>query len=529
LIKLLVVDDESATRNGLMKHINWRELAVDVVEEAKDGIEGLEAAGRLHPDIMISDIRMPGMNGIELATSIREQFPECKIIFLSGYSDKEYLKAAIHLNAVNYVEKPINIDELQGAIKKAVHLCIADKKIKHTENHMTLALSESLPFIRQNIVNGLIYNKMDSDELNRHLHIVGVSFNPSDHYTASIIVPSFEGELTADAKQSCCNAIIEFLHQSSSGFTHLGAMKDPHQILVISAHRAKHERDFDFVYHLLTEHLKQNKAFKNISWIVGSTAPQLSGISDSYKTASEFLKVLFYYDYGNIFYSKNLSNSSYPINEDIIQSFAALLQDPEKEKIIHFIENLYQTIKTKTGTPVDEVKNLFYQMMLMLMEEGEKRGVDLSRSRHEEEEYLWALMSKIDTFKHLLVYFLNKAEQILDNIKNIESNSKAVLEVIKYIRSHYSDKEITVNMLAELVHLTPTYLSTLFRKETGKTLSEYITEVRIDSSADLLMKPQVKLYEIAEQSGYNDANYFSKAFKKIKGMTPSQFRRRFKS
>lgn len=529
MIKLLVVDDESATRKGLIKHINWAELAVDFVEEARDGLEGLEAAQRMHPDILISDIRMPGMNGIELAGTIRKEFPECKIIFLSGYSDKEYLKAAIHLNAVNYVEKPINIDELQEAIKKAVHMCRADKKMKSTENHINLALSESMPFIRQNIVNGLIHKKMDSAELKRHLDLIGISFNPGDSYTVSFIVPSYEEDKTADGIQSCCNTIIEFLHASSNGFTHLAVMKDNNHVMVISAHRSKNEKDFDIVYHTLTEHLKGTNTYAKISWIVGSASPQLSGITNSYKTASDFFKHLFYYDYGNIFYSTNGSGSSYTINENMIQSFAALLQEPNKEKIILFTENLYQTIKTKTGTSVGEVKNLFYQMLLMLIEEGKRRGLDLSNFSHGEEEYLWVVMSKIDTFKQLKIYFLKKAEQILDSIKNIESNSAAVLEVIKYIRGNYSDKEIRVNLLADHVHLTPTYLSTLFRKETGKTISEYMTEVRIEKSAELLMEPQVKLYEIADKSGYNDVNYFTKAFKKIKGITPSQFRRKYKS
>src|SRR5665647_1975300 len=142
-----------------MKYINWNELGVHLVEEARDGIEGIEIATIFHPDIVVSDIRMPGMNGIEFATKIRVLFPESRIIFLSGYSDKEYLKAAIHLNAVSYVEKPINLDELKEVVKRAVALCMEHEKKKLAEKNINSALSEILPFIRQNIVFKLIGRK----------------------------------------------------------------------------------------------------------------------------------------------------------------------------------------------------------------------------------------------------------------------------------------------------------------------------------------------------------------------------------
>ncbi|AZN41744.1 response regulator transcription factor [Paenibacillus albus] len=526
MIKLLLVEDESVTRKGLMKHIKWHELGVDVVEEAKDGIDGLDAARRIHPDIVISDIRMPGMNGIEFTSCIREQFPACQIIYLSGHSDKEYLKAAIRLNAVSYVEKPINIDELQEVIARAVKLCLENAKFKH----MNLALSESQPFIRQNIVNGLIHSPIDNDELTRNLHLAGIALDHGDSYTASMIVPSYDEFETNDVKQSCSNRIIAFLHQSANGLMHLAAMRESFHILVISIHKPAYKQDFDAMYHHLSAHVKEQQLkCLAISWVVGSTTPELHRLRDSYKLADGFLKHLFYYDFGNIFYANNKPAAVYALGEDIIAAYASLLQELHKDSIIQFTENLYRALKTQTGTPVDEVKNLFYRMMRMLVQQGEKRGLHPIPSGLRQEEYDWAIMSRIGTLKQLKVYFLNKAAIILDGIDKLETNSRAVLDVKKYIRGKYRDKEISVNMLAEHVHLTPTYLSTLFKKETGKTISEYITEVRIEHSADLLMEPQSKLYQVADLSGYNDANYFAKAFKKITGMTPTEFRRKHKS
>lgn len=529
LIKLLVVEDETVTRKNLIKHMKWNELGVDVIEEARDGIEGLETARRMHPDIIVSDIRMPGMNGIEFTSNIREQLPNCRIIYLSGYSDKEYLKAAIRINAVSYVEKPINIEEFQEAVKKAVQLCKEHHKIIETEHKFNRALTDSFPFIRSKIVNGLINDKMDHEEFIQNLSLIGITVEPNRSYTASIIVPSYEEGATDDEKQLCCNQIMDFLHGDSNGFTLLSVMENFNHIVVLSIHPPESRKDFLPIYQRLSERLKENRIrCSKLSWVVGSTASALREISASYQTAVQFLKHLFFDYSGSIYYAHKRTGTRYRIPDDIVPSFSELLKTFEEDKIIHFIEKCYQDIKPHSGTPADEVKNLFYQMMRLLVEEGEKRGLSFNLSSHPKEVYDWAMMSKIDTLEQLRVYFRQKTRMIFEDIENIESNNITVLEVMKYIRRNYSDKEITVNLLADHVHLSPTYLSSLFKKETGKTISEYITEVRIEKSADLLMQPQAKLYEVADQSGYYDANYFSKSFKKVKGMTPSQYRKRYK-
>lgn len=119
MLNLLIVEDEQVIRAGLEKHVPWKELGIDKVFTAENAQSGLRVCENYRPDIVVSDINMPGMNGIELCKCFREKFPQCQIVFISGYSDKEYLKAAIALGAVSYVEKPIDIAELSAAVKQA--------------------------------------------------------------------------------------------------------------------------------------------------------------------------------------------------------------------------------------------------------------------------------------------------------------------------------------------------------------------------------------------------------------------------
>jgi len=128
LLKLIIVDDESTTRRGLSEWISSGNFGIEVAGEAEDGIMGLELALEKKPDIILSDIRMPRMNGIEFTCAVREKLPDVKIIFLSGYSDKEYLKAAIKIQAVDYVEKPIDLEEIKKVIRNTVTICMKERK-----------------------------------------------------------------------------------------------------------------------------------------------------------------------------------------------------------------------------------------------------------------------------------------------------------------------------------------------------------------------------------------------------------------
>ena len=158
-MKLLIVDDEILTRTGLISSISWANLGIDEVYEAADGIEGLKTAEKYRPEIILSDVRMPRMNGIDMLYKIRESAPDTVFIFMSGYSDKEYLKAAIKLRAVNYVEKPLDLTEVEQAVRTAAerHLQIVesrqskDMKLNIFASKLALALTHPWHSIKESV------------------------------------------------------------------------------------------------------------------------------------------------------------------------------------------------------------------------------------------------------------------------------------------------------------------------------------------------------------------------------------------
>lgn len=151
-MKLMVVEDEKVIRNGLLKHVPWQKLGVWEVQAAENGEKALELAETFHPDIVLSDIRMPGMSGIELCRTLREKYPEIEIIFSTGYADKEYLKAAIDLHAVGYVEKPVNVNLLAENVKEAVKRVGERRKNERAKlRNYLLELIPMFPWNRQRV------------------------------------------------------------------------------------------------------------------------------------------------------------------------------------------------------------------------------------------------------------------------------------------------------------------------------------------------------------------------------------------
>ncbi|WP_321015760.1 response regulator, partial [Hungatella effluvii] len=157
MFHLLIVEDEKRTREGLCRHIDWNGIGVDPVTAVAGGMEALLAVDDIKPDILLSDIRMPHMTGIELATIIRKKFPRCKIIFLSGYADKEYLMSAIELKVVNYIEKPIDVVEIRKAVSKAVMQLESEQK----EELIHDGFQKALPIIHEEIVSALVSPGLD--------------------------------------------------------------------------------------------------------------------------------------------------------------------------------------------------------------------------------------------------------------------------------------------------------------------------------------------------------------------------------
>jgi two-component system response regulator YesN len=288
-----------------------------------------------------------------------------------------------------------------------------------------------------------------------------------------------------------------------------------------------YNRQLTDIFENIKAGLKKNRSDIRVFCAASQRVTGIDKIPFAYQNAVLVLQKLFYHGFDKVvFYERNFSDPFEPDNS-VFEKFTLYLNEQNEEKAIMLIESLCRDIKNHDTTLVNNIKDVFFRLTLELFRESEKRGVFFNEAGDNEEKYLWDVISNFLTLEDIRNYLINKISFVFKGFKELESCNRTVFEVRKFIQKNYDDENLSIVALAEHVYLTPTYLSSMFKKSTGKTISEYIIEVRIEKSKEYLMDSKMKLYEVARKVGYNDPNYYAKVFKKLVGFTPSEYREKY--
>ena len=529
MINFLLVDDEHFTREGIIENILFEDFGAYHIEQAEDGSAALVKAQNYQPDILITDVRMPIMDGIQLAHKIRELYPECKIIFMSGYSDKEYLKSAIKLKAIEYVEKPIDISELYDSIKKAVNECLDDRARKQSEESITHTLLSAIPILRKELTIELTKQHLVLEAIKEKIalsHLEGLHQSefvtllfkilPVDNtspdlpiYTVNILQNIIETELSYHKLSAIyCFKNDEFLilhlyQQKNTGITMLS-----------------HKNIENFCSSLIQKFLDYVK----LIIAVGKKAENINDIYFSYQSAVLSMEKGFFTGYGSIIFSNNGDDLCFNFDELLIDKFYHYLVEKQKNTSLSIIKSLSYDLKRYPGTLVSTTKDYFYKLALNVYSIAVEHRLDIWNVDNPR-DFLWESIYQLNTLSELSTLLIDLVDKFFNSINQNNMNG-TVWEITKYIEKNYSKVDLSIQELSEYTSLTVSYLCVLFKDETGKTINQYLTEFRVKKAKELLKERNYSLTEIATSVGYYDVNYFSKIFKKLTNMSPSKYKER---
>jgi len=522
-MKALLVDDEPLTLESLEAYVEWARLGIEEVRTASNGLEALDLLDGFRPDIVVSDVRMPRMNGIEFATKAKERLPDLKIIFLSGYSDKEYLKSAIHLKAVNYVEKPVKLDELTSALLESV----SQSRAERANRTMTRTA------VRQRLLGKLMKEELAVAELRRQfgdyvpamfdgrVRAMAVRFalladprsKPSD---------SLQNEL-ADRLQ----ATIKASERAGKSEIFVGFEEGDTLLCLMDADRVDASGFKDIARELLYELNVRYGEWLTYAVGIGVGSPASGRVRECCLSALAAVRSEFYFGPGLVFSEPppEARPDLARVAEGPFLEFRQALKSDNEELALAVVDRLTAELRAIRDPETGRVKNVFFRLLAMLVEFSSGKGL-ASADPGQEQSFIWREIAEIATLDGLRDYVIGNAQAVFSQIKEHSAVGARVGLIMQHIRERYADKELTTKSIAESTYLSQTYMCALFKKETGKTVNEYITEVRLDRARELLKDPRVKLYEVALSIGFTDANYFSSMFKKATGLTPSQYRDR---
>lgn len=515
-MKVLLVDDEPLTSDSLERYIDWAELGVTRVKTASNGLEALELLPDYLPDIIVSDVRMPRMNGIEFATNARERYPDVKIIFLSGYSDKEYLKSAIRLRAVSYVEKPVKLEELTAAIRESVS--------QRASESASRTLTRSV--VRQRLLAKLMRENKPSSELRldfgEHFpaFLDGTVRAMAIHLTVN---GSVDPELAEATRSEIADRLAELAGEPDDSERLFGLFEPDMLLYMQKAELSNAERIKETARNLL---YSLGRAYGDrfaFSIGIGHPLPAKSACLSAIAAA----RSRFYFGTGLVFSEPPADEpaDSAALLESFFSDFRGLLRFDKEEETVAAIDRLTSRIRESRFPDVNRVTNVYYRLLASLREFAVEKGASAA-DPDQRDTFIWQEIGGLPTLDALRDYVVGDVRAVFSRLKELSVVNARIAAVVRYIREHYADKELTTRSIAENTYLSQNYMCALFKKETGKTVNEFITEIRLERAKELLKDPRVKLYEIAFAIGFTDANYFSSMFKKATGLSPSQYRER---
>lgn len=522
-MRLLIADDENLTREGLFQSIDWASLGISDVLLADDGQNGLALARKSLPDIILTDVRMPRMSGIEMSERIQQLNPDCPIIFMSGYSDKEYLKAAIKLRAVRYVEKPIDVRELTEAIKEAVRSVSEKRRQARTyglfqkEAASQLALKLTKP--------GFLFPNQEP-LLNYHTLSIGSST------CFSTLILKFHRQLSdfAEADLSSLlqqlNALVEKrnLHQIHTLKNEAFLIMHIYGNERISSYLV--ERICKDIHGFFNQTGKRALQFQPPYIVAGKTVTGPEKVSLSYRSAVILLQNAFFYPNGSILIQDGQEpQTNSPKLDAILEQFPASLLSKDAKGACLLARQLYEALLYHRNMLPNQAKDIYYKLLMHIntaIYQLKLSGMPGQPAPDSPLE-LVTRCSSLDELSRLLTDRLKAFETLLSYAP---SENSTVFLIRDYIEKHFGDNNLSIKEISEHVHLSCSYICTMFKTETGQTLNQYITEYRIEKAKLLLADPRNKITEISSRVGYTDGNYFSKSFKKAVGLSPSEYRER---
>ncbi|WNR45471.1 response regulator transcription factor [Paenibacillus roseipurpureus] len=534
MYRLVIVDDEPTVRYGLSTYFDWENYGIEVVGEADDGDVALELIERIKPDIVLTDVRMPQMDGIRLSHAIKERFPTMKIVFVSGHDDADYLKSALKVNAVDYIFKPVDRIELAAVVERVVNELKEAEQERTYIVDMQVKLTQSMPLLREKFLMSLIRDGIPHPaKIKDRLDFLGLDLPDQAVYWTIVVKIDDSAQVVATRSErdqqllsySILNIVQEIIQKYMQGYAFENRNGEFVGIMRMGEDDNQEEQLFRVAEDIRDSLQRWLKISVTIG--VGERISGLSSLPQSYSQAQEAADHRWFLGKNHIISMDHLqqdTESLYRFDSADGERILSVLKAADKEALRIHLNNVFEALSQHRKQGFTYGRNVSLQLILLtsrLLQELNMVGADMENK----EKDLWERIFKLESItdlRHIVeAHFLEVCEKIEEKRKGKPKN---VIERIQsFIEQRYADN-LQISDIAKEVYLSSTYMCLLYKQETGETINDYVTKVRIEKAKELLSDPRIKFYEICDLVGYSDPSYFSKLFKKYVGLTPSAYR-----
>ncbi|MDI4648466.1 response regulator [Cohnella hashimotonis] len=538
MLSLLIVDDFEVEREEAIEIIEEAGLPVRIFGEATNGKEALRMLESQQPDIILVDVEMPLMNGIEMAKIVKQKYPAIKMIFFSFYNKFEYVKKAIDLSSHGYVLKPIVPAELVEALQRTITLLHGEIQKKTEQDKLKAMLSKSMPALVEKFSAELFSKQFkNEDELWDTVDFFKIGLKRAQYMVCVLEIDDYQNlaaHKSMEDKQLLSLYILQMIEdelatQASILTTRLD--ESHYGVLFSYDSFASPSKILEQTEDALSG-LIERLYLQGISCSAG-----LSEIGDRILSVSELceqglfaLKFKFHLGKQEIIHIRDVeTKKSTTVKNDwklpeLQKELKFLIHSGNSQEIDRFVEQF--SAFSDSHASADQVKGIFYGIVtclqFMLMEENEQfeRIVDLNRPIWEK----WTLFETVEEMKAWLKQCLMDIAAYLEHKKQ-NKNTRLIHDIQTYIKQNLRE-ELSLKSISSAFFYSPNYINSVFKREMNTTISEYVIQQKIDLAKEMLANPQFKIYEISESIGYVNEAHFRSKFKELTGYSPKEFRER---
>lgn len=527
-MKMIIVDDEIGIANSIKNIFDWKEIGVREVCVFDSGIEALERIRKGDIDILMTDIRMPELDGLELAEKAIETTPDMKIIMFSGYDDFEYAKAAMRIGVMEYLLKPVTLEEVTDAVKRAADLrrqeCIKNKIKTEYENSLDMYIQNT-----KNMLSAKLIQKntvLKAEELKKYFEIIGIESGYNYGVAICIRIIGQNSNETWNMQEDyalLCFAIDNILNEILTGKGHSFHDGFGNTVVIIFGESDIRE------YHQLTE--KCISALRDTLGIeiavgVGDVSDNISSLYMSYSTAIAACRHGYFYKKSGICDIDSLENQyQYPQElENKLLEHITFTKLNQEESIDSIINKYFEDVVKQADVPVQNLKTICDNVLMACAKKLRTMNSQKEDTLISEWLEMQGNIETADDLRNNLLKHMHKAEEILETWTR-DKNKLLVENAKKYIEEHISE-DLSLEVVSKIFFFSSRYFARLFKEYTGKTYSDYVNDTKMEIAKDYLSNTDFSIGEIGRKIGYEDQGHFGRNFKKYTGLKPSEYRKR---
>jgi len=543
MLKIFLAEDEVVVRETIKRMIPWEELGFELVGEAADGEMALPLLIRQQPDLLITDIKMPFMDGLTLARLAKKEIPGLKVVILSGYDDFNYAKQAIGIGVEDYLLKPITKNALIERLSEIRSRYEHEKTQKEYYEKFQREMQAYEKNSSRDFFEALVDGSMDMMEVYKRAEKLGLDI-VAEAYNVLIFTMNCDEDFSGqrDEYSSWEAESLELLENFFAG--HSSAMLFRSNIfsygVLLKGQRETIEENTRACVDEIRKILSRQDGRREWFLAVGQSVERLSQIQKSYHTASRAFSQRYLYD-ENILYYDEMETMEHPggqaetednaylqkvdvnaLNPAILQKF---LSNGLQEETENFVKDYFYAIGQEPMESLVFRNYVILNVRFSVISFIKGLGCDTNEMESADTEEVLAESGK--NMESAIAYakkMISQAIEIRD--QNSGNKNRSILKTaVDFIDSHYMEEDISLNTVANVANVSSNHFSALFSQNMGQTFIEYLTTLRMNKAKELLRCTGMRSSEIAGEIGYKDAHYFSYLFKKTQGMTPSDYRK----